>query len=71
MTSTRQSIAEHHHWWHQHKLQGLAPASQIRVLEDQKAYTILRLAQLELERDVLCSKVEDLIRQIADLQRAS
>ena len=71
MTSNRQSIADHHYWWQQHKLQGLAPAARIRVLEDQKADYILRLAQIDQERGDLCAKVDNLNRQIADLQCAS
>ena len=71
MTSNRHSIADHYNWWQQHKLHGLSPAARIRVLEDQKADNILRLAQVELERDELCAKIEDLNQQIAALQRAS
>jgi len=71
MTSTRPSIADHHLWWQQHKFHGLAPADRIRVLEEKKANDILRLAQLDRERDELCAEIEDLNRRIAELQRAS
>jgi len=71
MTSNRHSIADHHHYWQQLRLEGLAPAARIRVLEDQKADNVLRLALIDKERDVLCAKIEDLARQIDHLRRAS
>lgn len=71
MTLNRHSIADHHRWWQQYKFHGLSPAARIRALEDQKADNILRLAQVDQERDELRAKIDDLNRQIADLQRAS
>lgn len=71
MTSKPHSIAEHRNWWHKHILNDLSPAIRIQVLEDLKAHNILQLAQLDQERDVLLTKIEDLSRQITDLQRAS